>query len=162
MGREEIELSNFNIERCTELSLINDLSFANEIFLSIVEKIIDCMKKLKIDINGKCLYYQRYPNKTSVLAIKLNDEVDTDYTNYMLNGCDANYFDSSVMCDVYLHADAKVARSASNVANMISKDIVDFFNTIEGELVLHDLMDTEIMVKIPLVQYVNNNNNTRE
>ena len=93
-----MELSNFNIERCTELSLINDLSFANEIFLSIVEKIIDCMKKLKIDINGKCLYYQRYPNKTSVLAIKLNDEVDTDYTNYMLNGCDANYFDSSVMC----------------------------------------------------------------
>ena len=62
---------------------------------------------------------------------------------------------------MYLHADAKVARSASNVANMISKDIVDFFNTIEGELVLHDLMDTEIMVKIPLVQYVNNNN-TRE
>ena len=143
-------LSNFNVEDSTSLSVIDNIDIDSEIFESIIDKITKCMISLNIKLDNKSVYYQRNANRTSILAIKLSNGSDNDIANFMFNGCDANYFKDSLSCDVYLHADKKVGQVSMNIANMISSDIVDFFNNIEGELAVKGLCDTELFVRIPL------------
>lgn len=145
-----MELNNFNVEESRELSVIDTLGIDSEIFKSIVDKISYCLKKLNVNLEGKSVYYQRNMNKTSILAIKVSNGDDCDVTNFMFNGCDANEYARYMSCDVYLHADKKVGQVSMNISNMISSDIVDFFNTIEGELAMKGLSDSELFVKIPL------------
>ena len=49
-----------------------------------------------------------------------------------------------------------------NIANMMSRDIVDFFNTIEGELALKGLSDNEFFIRMPLEQYVSKDNEKKD
>ena len=73
----------------------------------------------------------------------------------MFNGADASYFRDSHRCDVYLHANAKCAQLASRMANLISKDIVKFFNDMEEYLLNNYMNDLEFSIRIPLVQNKN-------
>lgn len=143
-----MELSEFRVEEATSLMLVDSID--KDIFNGITEKIISCMSQLGIDLEDKSIYYQRYSNKTSILAIKVSKGEDTDIANFMFNGCDANYFGQCSTCDVYLHAEAKSGQPSMKIANMISSDIVDFFNMIEGELAINGFSDSEIFIKIPL------------
>lgn len=156
-----MELSNFKVENSVELSVINSVDLDESIFRDIIEKISNCMKMLGIKTDDKSVYYQRNANKTSILAIKVGNGEDGDVANFMFNGCDATDYARYMSCDVYLHADKKVGQVSMEIANMISNDIVEFFNTMEGELALKGLSDTELFLRIPLEseQKVKNNNN---
>ena len=145
-----MELDNFKVEESTELAVLNEIDIDENIFLSIVDKITACMESLRIPLEGKSVYYQRYANKTSVLAIKLGKGEDNDVANFMFNGCDASEFAKYLSCDVFLHADKKVGQASLDIAREMTKDIVDFFHTLEGELAIKGLFDTELFVKIPL------------
>ena len=145
-----MELSNFNVENSTELAVINNIDLDEVIFRDIVDKIANCMKMLGISPDNKSVYYQRNANKTSVLAIKIGNGEDGDVANFMFNGCDATDYARYMSCDVYLHADKKVGQASMKIANMISNDIVEFFNTLEGELAIKGLSDTELFLRIPL------------
>ena len=120
------------------------------------------MRKLGINLNYKSIYYQRNTDKTSILAIKLSNGDDFDSTLYMFNGCDAMYFDGTNTCDVYLHANKKVGQEAMQMANIMSRDIVEFFDTIEGELILKGLSNSELFIKIPLVKQQEKSNDKKE
>lgn len=145
-----MELSKFKVEESTELALFDSTIVDENIFIDIVDKIILSMNSLGISLEGKDVYYQRYANKTSILAIKVSNGEDSDVANFMFNGCDASEFERYMSCDVYLHAEAKSAQTSMKIANMISSDIVDFFNTLEGELVLNGNFDNEFFIRIPL------------
>ena len=145
-----MELSNFKVEESTELAVLNEIDLDEGIFLDIVEKITFCLNRLNIKLDGKSIYYQRYANKTSILAIKLANGEDSDVANFMFNGCDASEYAKYMSCDVYLHADKKVSQASLNIANMITRDIVEFFKTLEGELALKGLSDSELFIRIPL------------
>ncbi len=143
-----MDLSKFKVEESTDIALVNQVD--EVIFSNILDKIRICMMELGISLEGKSVYYQRNADRTSILAIKLCNGSDSDTTNFMFNGCDAREFYKYASCDVFLHADGKISGRAVNVANRISNDIVEFFNTIEGELVLKELYDSEFFVSIPL------------
>ena len=51
---------------------------------------------------------------------------------------------------MFLHADAKVGQKAMNIANMISRNIVEFFNKMEKYYLDNGMVDTEISFRIPL------------
>ena len=141
-----MELSKFKVEESIELALFDTAIVDENIFMNIVDKIVLCMSSLGINLDGKDVYYQRYANKTSILAIKVSNGEDHDVANFMFNGCDASEFERYMSCDVYLHAEAKSAQYSIKIANMISSDIVDFFNTLEGELVLNGCFDSEFFI----------------
>lgn len=145
-----MELSNFNVENSTELSVVNEINIDESIFTDMIDTISNAMNRLGIKLDGKSIYYQRNANKTSILAVKLCNGDDNDTNNYMINGCDATYFNGHGSCDVYLHANKKVGQAAMNMANMVSSDIVSFFDTIEGELALNGLTESELFIRIPL------------
>ena len=146
-----MELNNFKVEESTELTVLQEINIDENIFYNIVEIINKNMTKLGIQLDDKIIYYQRYANKTSILAIKLCKGEDTDTNNFMFNGCDATYFNGHNTCDVYLHANKKVGQTAMQMANMMSKDITEFFDCIEGELAVKGLSGTELFIRIPLV-----------
>ena len=91
-----MEFSNFNVEGSTSLSVIDTIDIDSEIFEDIIDKITRCMMKLNIKLDNKSVYYQRNVNKSSVLAIKVGYGSDNDIANFMVNGCDANYFKDSL------------------------------------------------------------------
>lgn len=157
-----MELSNFKVENSVELSVINSVDLDESIFRDIIEKIINCMKMLGIKTDDKSVYYQRNANKTSILAIKVGNGEDGDVANFMFNGCDATDYARYMSCDVYLHADKKVGQASMEIANMISNDIVEFFNTMEGELALKGLSYTELFLRIPLESEQKEKNNNNE
>ena len=157
-----MEFSNFNVEGSTSLSVIDTIDIDSEIFEDIIDKITRCMMKLNIKLDNKSIYYQRNANKTSILAIKVGNGEDGDVANFMFNGCDATDYARYMSCDVYLHADKKVGQDSMEIANMISNDIVEFFNTLEGELAIKGLSDTELFLRIPLESEQKEKNNNNE
>lgn len=146
-----MQLDSFNVEESKELTVLHEIDIDESIFLDIRSRIINAMDSLGIKLEGKSIYYQRFANKTSVLAIKLGKGEDSDTNNFMFNGCDATYFDGHNSCDVYLHANKKVGQEAMAMANMVSRDIVDFFDTLERELAVKGLNNSELLLRIPLV-----------
>ena len=157
-----MELSNFKVEESKELAFLDTLDINEEIFFNIVKKLVACMRKLGINLNNKSIYYQRNTDKTSILAVKVSQGEDSDVANFMFNGCDAREYARYMSCDVYLHADAKSGQQSMGIANMMSRDIVDFFNTIEGELALKGLSDNELFIRIPLEQYISKENEKKD
>lgn len=147
-----MELSNFKVEESKELAVVQEIDLDESIFTDIIDKIIMCMTSLGISLDDKSVYYQRFANKTSILAIKLGKGEDSDTNNFMFNGCDATYFNGCGSCDVYLHANKKIGQEAMKMANMMSRDIVDFFDTVEGELAIKGFSESELFIKIPLVR----------
>ena len=157
-----MELSNFKVEDSRELSTIQEFELEESIFTDLVDKIITNMSRIGISLENKCVFYQRFANKTSILAIKLGNGEDSDTNNFMFNGCDATYFDGNNTCDVYLHANKKIGQEAMQMANMMSRDIVEFFDTIEGEFVIKGMADSELFIKIPLVRQQEKSNDKKE
>lgn len=157
-----MELSNFKVEESRELATIQEFELEESIFTDLVDKIITNMSRIGISLEDKCVFYQRFANKTSILAIKLGKGEDSDTNNFMFNGCDAMYFDGTNTCDVYLHANKKVGQEAMQMANIMSRDIVEFFDTIEGELILKGLSNSELFIKILLVKQQEKSNDKKE
>lgn len=147
-----MELSSFKVEESKELAVVQEIDLEESIFTDLIDLICTNMTRLGINLDDKSVYYQRFANKTSILAIKLGKGEDSDTNNFMFNGCDATYFNGHGSCDVYLHANKKIGQEAMKMANMMSRDIVEFFDTIEGELAIKGLSESELFIKIPLVK----------
>ena len=84
MNFNELNISNFNENLDTIPSYIDMQNFNY-----IIEIIRNAFKRLNINPEGKSIYYKRYTNGNSVLAIKVSQGDDNDISNYMFNGCDA-------------------------------------------------------------------------
>lgn len=148
-----MELNEININDCRELSEINDMNIDEKIFEDLITLVKNTFKRLSINTNDMYMYYQRFANQTSVLALKVTSGSNDDIENYMINGCDARWNRSNdISCDVYLHAKAKSAKKSTEIAGLISKDIVNFFNKIETELNKNNLKNIELSVFLPLFE----------
>lgn len=127
---------------------ISDINIDN--FIKIKEIILKAFKIAKINPDNKNIYYQRQSNGSSILAIKVENGLDDDLSNYMINGSVVNYYRDRLSCDVYLHADSKSAQKSLDIARLITKDIVKFFEETEEELLLKSQTNSEFSIRIPL------------
>ena len=143
MNFNELNISNFNENLDTIPSYIDMQNFNY-----IIEIIRNAFKRLNINPEGKSIYYKRYTNGKSVIAIKVSQGDDNDISNYMFNGCDAFWG----KCNVYMHSKPKSSQKSMNIANLISKEIVLFFEKIEHNLSKNNLSDIEFSIKIPLTK----------
>ena len=127
-----------------------------KLFEKIVPEIKAIFRKIGIDSNNKYLYYERKKNGTSILEIQLLNGNKNDVSNYMVFGCrsliDSTFTNKSVCCDIYLYADAKSGNYAQNILNVISKQIIEFFEYIENDLCIKNELTKEISFLIPLNQ----------
>lgn len=137
-----MNLDNFNIS--------NNQSEITEIFKKIINQIKNTYSILNIDTNDMYIYYQRLPDKTSILALKVNSGDSDDKSNYMFTGCNPSYYDNKVFCEVYMHADAKSAKNTIDISRLISKDIVNFFKELEQVIYNNNELDKELSIIIPL------------
>ena len=145
-----MQLDRLNATNNIELEELTNLNINIKYFERITEIIKLTFQKLRINPEGMSIYYQRYQNSTSVLAIKVSQGDDSDTQNYMFNGCSVEYYKNDLFCDVYLHAKAKSGKISSNIASLISKDIVEFFNNVEKDLLKNNLTNIELSLKIEL------------
>lgn len=139
-----------NIVGCT--TTLDNISLEIDInhFIGIKEIVLKVLQKLKINTNDLIIYYERQENGTSILAIKVEQGHDEDIANYMFNGSSVNYYHDKISCDVYLHAEAPAAQKSVKIAGLISRDIVNFFEELETELLLKKLSNCSFSLKIPL------------
>lgn len=125
-------------------------------FEKIIPEIIKTFNRINIDNNNKCLYYERKKNGTSILAIQLINGNKNDISNYMVFGCSTfvsnKIINKDVCCDVCLHADAKSGNYAQKVINIMSKQIVEFFENVENDLCRKNEVTKEICFLISLNQ----------
>lgn len=121
-----------------------------ENFNHIVDIIRIALNRMKINTDDLSIIYQRHTDRTSILAIKVCYGDDNALENYMFNGCNVEYFKDSLSCDVYLHAKSKASKNSVNLSNLISKEIVTFFEQVENDLLKKNLTNLELYVKIPL------------
>lgn len=123
-------------------------------FEKILFEIEDVFKKIGININTKYLYYERKKNGTSILAIQLIDGNKNDISNYMIFGCSTfisgKIINKNVCCDIYLHADAKSGNYAQKIINILSKQIIEFFENVENDLCRKNELTKEINYLISL------------
>ena len=145
MELEQIDIINHN--KLTELI---PLEINIENFNHITEIIRIALNRLKINTEDLSIIYQRHTDGTSILAIKVCNGDNNDLENYMFNGCNVDYYQDSLSCDVYLHAKSKASKNSVNLSNLISKEIINFFEEVEKELLKKDLKNLELYVKIPL------------
>ena len=120
------------------------------VFDNLTNVIIKSFDKLGINSKGMLIYYQRYSYSASVLAIKVLSGDVNDINNYIVNGCSVNYNDNYVNCNVYLHSFGKNDLKLVNMVNLVSNDIVAFFEDVEHELVKKQLTNLEVSFVIPL------------
>ena len=144
-----MELENINVGNGLELATF-DNPVLNECFLELTRTIKNCYQQMGINSKTMHLEYQRYSDAKSVLAIKLTDGKNDDKENYMFVGSSANKHSNKIYCDVFMHADAKSAMRATQMSNMISRKIVNFFEKTEETLDKNGMSDLEFSVNIPL------------
>ena len=96
------------------------------------------------------VYYQRQNDKNSILAIKVTQGDNNDKRNYMFTGCNPSYYDNEVLCDIYMHADAKSAQRTIELSRIISKDITNFFKEIEQNIYENNELEKELSIIIPI------------
>ena len=77
-----MEISCFKVEESKELAVIQEFVLEEGIFTDILDEICMNMSRLGIQLDDKCVFYQRYANKTSILAIKLCKGEDSDTNNF--------------------------------------------------------------------------------
>lgn len=148
-----MELIKFNNSNDIDISELNTLNINLEIFETIKNKIIETFYKIGLATDDMSIYYERHTDGSSILAIKLSKGEDFDMVNYMINGCLVEYYNNEVMCDIGFHADKKVAQKALNIARINTKDIINFFKTLEQEIYNNGLSDIELSLQIPLDAY---------
>lgn len=145
-----MEIEQLDIINHKKLPELIPLEINIENFNHIVDITRIALNRLKINTDDLSVIYQRHEDKTSILAIKLCSGDDNDLENYMFNGCDVEYFKDSVSCDVYLHANSKISKQTINLSNMISSEIISFFENVEKDLLGKNLINIELYIKMPL------------
>ena len=145
-----MNLDNFDISNCKELIKAENIDFDTHAFYKITEIVKTTLIRLGINPEGMKIYYERNCDTTSILAIKVTKGSDNNINNYMFNGCKAWRHGSNVNCDVSMHAEAKSAQTSMKLANLISRDIVSFFEKIEKELLKTNNFDLSLSLIMPL------------
>lgn len=127
-----------------------------KLFEKIIPEIEVIFKRLGININNKYLYYERKKNGNSILAIQLINGNKNHISNYMVFGCNTfisgEIINKNVCCDIYLHADAKSGDYAQKIINIMSKQIIDFFENVENDLCRKNELTKEISFLVSLNQ----------
>ncbi len=125
-------------------------------FEKIIPEIIKTLNRINIDNSNKYLYYERKKNGTSILAIQLINGNKNDISNYMVFGCSTfisgEIINKNVCCDIYLHAEAKSGNFAQKIINIMSKQIIDFFENVENDLCRKNELTKEISFLVSLNQ----------
>lgn len=116
---------------------------------NLVGDISEIFDTLGIDSTDKYVIYERNQNKESVLGIQLVGHKE-DNNNFMFFGAQPHKFGTEVSCDVYLHADSKVAKQTTQVTRYIQKPVVDYFNRIEEFLDDRNRTDYETKIELPI------------
>lgn len=145
-----MNLDKFNINNCNELISIENINIDTQEFYKIIKIVKLSLRKIGVNPNGLQLYYQRNLDATSILAIQVTHGDNCDIKNYMLNGCKSWKQDSSINCDIYIHSDAKSAQKSMKLSNLISRDIIDFFEKSEKMLLKNNNFDLPLSFMIPL------------
>lgn len=140
-----IDEININNNQLISLEYINKLEF-----YKIIETIQNSLTKIGIDTEGMKVYYQREIDATSILAIQVSKGSYKDINNYMITGCKTHYHGIDAECDIYMHSKSKSAQKSSELAFLITKDIVDFFEKIENELLRENNFYLPLAIMIPL------------
>lgn len=147
-----MDIDKFNFSECIDLNNGLNSEIKIEEFYKLKNIIIHGLKGNNIDSNKMNMYYQRFEDATSMLAIKVKYGNDFDRNNYMFI-C-SKTFDNSVdnlHCDVYMHADSKVGQKSLEIINYLSvKPFVDFFENIEKDLYTKGLNNLNFSISIPL------------
>ena len=134
---DSLTLDEFNTQKNIDLTYFNNL----------IKCINICFKTLGINNENKCIYYQRYNNKTSMLAVKLNNDENNDRKNYLIFGAEEFKYNN---CNIYMHADAKISQLAMKIASNLSYTITSFFNDFEKYLKNNNEQGLEIKLCITL------------
>ena len=125
-------------------------------FEKIIPEIIKTLNRINIDNSNKYLYYERKKNGTSILAIQLINGNKNDISNYIVFGCSTfisgEIINKNVCCDIYLHAEAKSGNYAQKIINIMSKQIIDFFENVENDLCRKNELTKEISFLVSLNQ----------
>ena len=140
----------FDIKNVKELNKDINIGININNFENLVDVVKKYFEKLGISSNGMLIYYQRYSYAASVLAIKVLSGDVNDINNYIVNGCSVDYINNHVICNVYLHSFAKNDLKLVNMVNLVSNDIVTFFESVERELSKKQLTNLEVSFVIPL------------
>lgn len=147
-----MNLNRFKFNLNDNYSDINDLNINNKPFEQITGIIKDAFTTLKYGKDNMNVYYQRYKNGSSILAIKVLDGDEFDITNYMFNGCSIVYYNNKISSTVSFHSDKRATHRSMAIANLISDDIILFFREVEEELLDKNLRDLEMSLKLPLYE----------
>lgn len=145
-------MNNFNVDNYIEITELKSLNVNKQNFNRITTIVKNTFRKLGINLENASIYYQRNKNLTSVLSIKVSQGDDNDVNNYMFNKCSVNYNQDELFYDISLHAKAKSKQNSIYIANLITKDIIEFFKKIEQELFQNNQSDLELSLKIPFEQ----------
>jgi len=132
------------------LDYINNMSLDTEIFYKLINVVKKGLLYNLIDFDDKKIVYKRNPDGTSMIAIKLAEGDDKNTKNYMVVNCEAWKGADKVTCNVEMNADAKISVSSMKLANLISRNIVEFFEEIENDLYRKNNFDISISLTIPL------------
>ena len=141
---------------------INDMCLDNEIFYKLINKVKKGLLNLVINPDDKKIVYKRNPDGTSMIAIKLAEGDDKNTRNYMVVNCEAWKGADKVTCNVEMNADAKISVSSMKLANLISRNIVEFFEEIENDLYRKNNFDISISLTIPLGEEKEQGENNKE
>lgn len=141
---------------------INDMCLDNEIFYKLINKVKKGLLNLVINPDDKKIVYKRNPDGTSMIAIKLAEGDDKNTKNYMVVNCEAWKGTDKVTCNVEMNADAKISVSSMKLANLISRNIVEFFEEIENDLYRKNNFDISISLTIPLGEEKEQGENNKE
>ena len=125
-----MELDNYSISNAIEIKEYNGLYLEMKYFYQLKEIIYNSLLLIGINADDMKMYYQRFSNSTSILAIKVLNGEDDNQKNYIFNGCQTVYYNNDCYCNIYLHADAKCNQIVMKLNRLISKDIINFFNRI--------------------------------
>lgn len=143
-----MDLDNFNIINSNELIEVDNINIKE--FYKIIEIVKVSLIKIGVNPEGMKIYYQRNFDATSILAIQVTNGLDNDISNYMFNGCRTWRHGSNVRCDVHMHSESKSAQKSIKLANLITEDVVNFFEKIEKRLLKSDNFDLSLSFMMPI------------
>lgn len=109
----------------------NNIEFGTEIFERLVLKVKAVAPVLKMKEEDLYFYYERFPDNTSLLALKIK-EGKNDRKAFALIGCNSYIMNKKVYCNVEMYSDS--GKEAMKMANLLVNDIVQFFQDLENEI----------------------------
>lgn len=119
------------VKQSQEFSSKNDNYVLSKSFVELTSKVNSCLTRMNLNKEDVLIYYERYENKDSLLAIKIKKGKISNGENYAFIACHP-YYGKDIFCNVEMYSDS--GSLAMNMANLLSRDIVFFFEKIEEEL----------------------------